>query len=158
MKKYTICALTLLAVLALSSCKTVSDVPADAIKFQGSHYKVIESKVSWHQAEDQCRKMGGMLASVKSAEVNDFIVKLGESKCMWIGASDEIKEGEWLWRDGSKLSYTKWAANEPDNWYGGKEHWMVIGWPGARYADGKWGDTQGFSQELIDGFVCEWTD
>ncbi len=158
MKKYSFICLSLLVALTFSACQSISNVPTDATEFQGHYYKVFESKVTWHQAEEQCRQMGGMLASVKSAEANDFIVKLSQAKGMWIGGSDEVKEGEWLWRDGSKLTYSKWASSEPDNWYDGKEHWTVIGWPGKRYADGKWGDTQAFSQEPIDGFVCEWTD
>ncbi|NQZ58953.1 MAG: hypothetical protein HRT88_15990 [Lentisphaeraceae bacterium] len=140
--------------LLLNSCSTSSSIPADAVKFQVDYYKFFDAPVSWHEAAEQCKKMGGQLVSVKSKQVNDFIVKLIAGKCVWLGASDQIKEGEWRWRDGSKATYTNWAGHEPDNWYDGKEHWVVVGWPG--YKSGEWGDTQPHSRKQINGFVCQW--
>ena len=32
----------------------------------------------------------------------------------WIGGSDLISEGTWLWNDGSPLDWTYWAAPNPD--------------------------------------------
>ena len=99
--------------------------------------------------------MGGMLASIKSKEANDFIIRLSSGKCLWLGGSDQIEEGVWLWRDGSPVSFTYWAPREPDDWKG-REDWLVIGWPGDRFKNGRWGDTKPFARSPIVGFICEW--
>lgn len=146
-----------LVLIVLSISCSSKKVPQDATEFEGHHYKVFYDSLSWQEAALKCKNMGGMLAAIKSKEVNDFIYKLGNGKCLWLGASDELKENEWLWRDGSIMTYSNWASHEPDNWYGGKEHWLVISWPSPEYKDGKWGDTQKTYREQIKGYVCEWT-
>lgn len=35
----------------------------------------------------------------------------------WIGLSDEIKEGTFVWGDGSKLDYTNWLDGEPNDFH-----------------------------------------
>ena len=85
-----------------SSLLHAAKIPEDSIEFKGKHYKVFEAKLSWHEAAKKCKEMGGILASVKSKKANDFIVKITGGKCVWLGASDETKEGEWLWQDGTK--------------------------------------------------------
>ena len=34
---------------------------------------------------------------------------------VWIGLNDVTKEGKFLWADGSHVTYTNWASNQPDN-------------------------------------------
>ncbi len=154
--KTTILKVLILITLSLSTSYTTDKVPKDAHEFKGHFYKVFDTSLSWQEAEQKCIDMGGILASVKSEEVNNFLYKLSKGKCLWLGASDELEEGQWIWRDGSPMNYTNWASKEPDNWYDGKEHWIVISWPSARYDNGKWGDTRDHKREQIVGFICEW--
>ena len=42
--------------------------PADAKEFRGKSYKVFRQQMSWHEARDECRKLGGHLAVVTTAE------------------------------------------------------------------------------------------
>ena len=130
------------------------DAPKDSTAFQGKLYKVFKAELTWHEAAKKCRDMGGILASAKSAEANAFLVKLAEGKCVWLGATDEVKEGEWLWQDGTKVTYSNWAKHEPDNWYGGKEHYLVLSWP--TYTKGEWGDARSIYKSKIYGYICEW--
>ena len=152
--------LSFVLVCCLTSCQTIvgervgASGRSGASEFEGRLYKVFVADLSWHEAEKQCIEMGGMLASVKSAAANDFMIELIGKHCVWLGGSDEVKEGEWFWRDGSRMIYHNWAKHEPDNWYDGKEHWLVAGW----YPDGTWGDTQGYFRKPVDGFVCEWVE
>ena len=154
MKKVLFIVTLLLVCISFTSNK----IPKDATVFQGHYYKIFDDTLSWKAAEQKCNAMGGMLASVKSEAVNDFIFKLSKGKCLWLGASDELKENEWLWRDGTPITYSNWAAHEPDNWFDGKEHWLVINWPSKEYKNGKWGDTQLHYRKQINGYVCEWVE
>ena len=62
---------------------------------------------------------------IESAEENDFLMKTfltASNGTYWIGLSDQVKEGEWIWTDGSLLvNYTNWVNNNPNN-LGGKQH------------------------------------
>ena len=54
---------------------------------------------------------------IKSKEVNDYVTeqlrryKAGEA---WIGATDTLIEGKFVWMDGSHVNYTNWGL-----WEGG---------------------------------------
>ena len=56
----------------------------------------------------------GTLASVPNDVTNEFLVKLTFDPA-WIGGNDLVKEGTWVWTDGSPWNYKKWAENEPNN-------------------------------------------
>ena len=154
MKRYTkLSALT--ALWLLFPNMTFAEALSDAVEFNGSYYKVIAIKGTWAQAEKRCREMGGMLASVKTKKVNDFIDKLTGKKCYWVGGNDLKKEGEWRWPDGSKVTYVSWSWGEPNDG-GGVEDAMVYSWRGK----GKMCDTRGSydgSGGRILGFICEWS-
>ncbi|XP_067915863.1 C-type lectin BjL-like [Heterodontus francisci] len=97
-----------------------------------SCYQVFDDKESWKTAEKYCEddEHSAHLASVMTEEHNTFLGKLIEQKGItdhsaWIGLSDRCKEGTFKWRDGSSLSFSKWASNQPDN-YQGKEHCVHI--------------------------------
>ncbi|KRX12317.1 Galactose-specific lectin nattectin [Trichinella nelsoni] len=64
--------------------------------------------------------MGGNLASIHSAKEQSFLrsymnrVSFGY-RLTWIGGHDGVKEGFWMWADGSRFDYQAWATNQPDN-------------------------------------------
>ncbi|KAK2830730.1 hypothetical protein Q5P01_018661 [Channa striata] len=81
---------------------------------------------TWQQSRDECRRQGGELVKIDSREEQEFLesivrkeMKDDEDK-FWIGLTDLVVEGRWLWVDGSELntSLTFWNRNEPDNWKG----------------------------------------
>ena len=71
-------------------------------------------------AELICLAKGGHLPVIDShyrqQRLQAFIAqeKL-TSDTFWLGASDEKKEGDWLWSDGSQWSYTHWGPGMPQN-------------------------------------------
>ncbi|XP_039674804.1 galactose-specific lectin nattectin-like isoform X2 [Perca fluviatilis] len=87
---------------------------------------------SWIDAENFCISAGGNLASIHSDEeqtfLKDFIKQVtGAYADSWIGGFDSVKEGTWMWADGSKFNYNIWAAGQPDNFRGG-ENCLVMNW------------------------------
>lgn len=81
-----------IVILLMSISCNSNKIPKDATLFKGHYYKVFYDSLSWKEAEHKCNVMGGILASVKNESVNDFIFKLSNGKCLWLGASDELKE------------------------------------------------------------------
>ena len=88
----------------------------------GSCYKVFTAPETWSNAQVNCKSLGAQLVKVESAEENDFVTKTfltASAVTYWIGLTDQVKEGEWIWTDGSPLgNYTNWGGNNPNNRYG----------------------------------------
>ncbi|XP_074523452.1 galactose-specific lectin nattectin-like [Halichoeres trimaculatus] len=75
----------------------------------------------WCEAETQCNKEGGNLASFhneKELEVlHHFVEDVGKGVGVWVGGYDAVREGSWKFSDGSKNAFKAWAAelrNDPD--------------------------------------------
>ncbi|MBI3519122.1 MAG: gliding motility-associated C-terminal domain-containing protein [Bacteroidetes bacterium] len=107
------------------------------------------------QAQAYAQTFGANLISVQSASENtDLVQALSNqgfsSNVIWIGFSDAITEGSFVWYDGSPISYTNWAAGEPNN-AGGNENCTQI------YTDGSWNDLNcsGYnSMSVIEVNLC----
>ena len=67
-----------------------------------------------HEAKLICEQLGGHLATISSAEENQFISS-GVHEDMWIGFTDEREEGVWEWVTGEDVEYTNWGSGEPNN-------------------------------------------
>ena len=94
----------------------------------------IHKQLNYKDAETECERASGKLASVHSSEENTFIFESLTKEVSWLGGNDMAVEGTWIWTDNTQWSYSNWARSEPNN-YGGFEHCLVIG----RY-DEKWND------------------
>ena len=137
-------------------------IPPDAIAFQKKRFKLFTEQLAWHDAKKKCRQMGGRLAEVRSKEENKFITTLvrgSQSDGIWLGATDEAKFGDWVWSDGSTISYKNWAANQPNN-FGGAEHYVMLL---VRDNTGQWWDQPnisglGLPTNWKTGYICEWDD
>ncbi|KAF3696632.1 Galactose-specific lectin nattectin [Channa argus] len=84
----------------------------------------------WAEAEVACIDIGGNLASIHTKEqytfIKDMIKRLtGKDGPTWVGGHDAVKEGVWLWSDGSKFDFKLWPAGEPNN-ARGVEHCMEL--------------------------------
>lgn len=86
----------------------------------GHNYYLLESGFSWTDAEAFAVTLGGHLASIGSAEENEFVRASvlrfdGTDRRGWIGFTDQVLEGTFAWSDGSAVTYTNWNAGEPNN-------------------------------------------
>ncbi|KAK7933327.1 hypothetical protein WMY93_004223 [Mugilogobius chulae] len=125
--------LTAPAVLS-APAKAESDrgCPEGWTRFGSRCFKYIQETKTWIDAEKSCQTLGANLASIHSAEEDDFILDMiqkatGARNRTWIGGSDAAKEGTWLWSDGSVWDYTAWHDGEPNN-VENKEHSLMVNW------------------------------
>ncbi|MBS0203574.1 MAG: protein kinase [Planctomycetes bacterium] len=134
-------------------------IPADAVTFQAKRFKLFTESVSWHDAKLKCREMGGQLAEVRSAAENEFLMNLAQSgdvDGVWLGATDELREGRWTWNDGSEVTYKNWSrlGKQPNNGgRSGNEHYLFMM---IVRETGKWGDLPAVPVDWHAGYVCEW--
>ncbi|XP_043980620.1 galactose-specific lectin nattectin-like [Gambusia affinis] len=92
---------------------------------------------SWIAAEKSCLLLGAHLASFRTTEEYLIITHLIRKKfkydvSTWVGAFDAVKEGRWMWSDGTGLCTRVWSLNQPKN-DGGNEHCMVVNLDGKEH-------------------------
>ncbi|XP_066270845.1 uncharacterized protein [Branchiostoma lanceolatum] len=125
-------------------------------------YKLVRAKVTWATADAECRKHGAGLTSITSLQENNFITSLitgAPTSEVWIGL---CKHGaSWKWQDGSRATYTNWAAGGPDNfegWICGTEKCTAIysksgkDWFDKKWPRGKWNDKRCWKKY---SYLCE---
>ena len=74
----------------------------------------IPAEFTWQQCRDSARALGGHLATIGTAEENDFLAALSEPHNSFLGATDEGSEGTWKWITNEEWNFETWAPGEPD--------------------------------------------
>ncbi|GFS16064.1 macrophage mannose receptor 1 [Elysia marginata] len=84
------------------------------------------------QAKDMClTQFGGHVAELRTEYQRQTVMSLIDAtgaRIVWIGASDEANEEEWLWlsnNDHAHIHSEWWASLQPDN-HNGVEHCLVM--------------------------------
>ena len=77
---------------------------------------------TWTEAEAEAVSKGGHLVTVNDAAeqaflVNTFLTGDFAQRPLWIGLTDQRKEGKFVWSSGSRLTYTNWnvSTHEPND-------------------------------------------
>jgi len=114
----------------------------------GRALKVFPAKKNWNDARKTCQLEGGDLVNVDHPVINAWLSeqdpKLG---VLWIGATDNAKEGTYVWTNGSPASKEFWWPGEPNNCCGG-QNCAVVNFK----KPGKW-DDQGCA--IKNSFACQ---
>lgn len=76
-------------------------------------YTYFRSKRTWKSASDYCKSQSGYLVSIESANENRFVFDLAchtPTFCghTWLGATDELVEGVWVWESGEPFEFQSW--------------------------------------------------
>ena len=121
------------------------------VSFKGHKYLVIGSNANWKEADALCKKMGGHLVYIETAEEMLFLAKTFPGLRLWVGASDAHKEGDWRWGNGKSVVRDLWFKGEPNNSYGIQHY--------ARLTTNN--DKGGLNDAPLNnggavGFICEW--
>jgi hypothetical protein len=164
----------LLAIPLVNAQDTDRDGLSDAYERGVGRYEVIAGSFTWHQARIDAESRGGHLATIVSSfEWADMKRVLGTAmlgKNLWLGATDELAEGNWRWVTGEPWNFTNWRVNEPGNdslgnGQGVPEHYLMIWGNETASRDGDqafWNDATVTGGVLArDGYILErgyWTD
>ncbi|XP_073730770.1 CD209 antigen-like protein C [Misgurnus anguillicaudatus] len=84
------------------------------IYYQSSFYFISSEKKSWTESRSYCIEKGADLIIINNKEEQDFIKDYLVEDGHWIGLSDSDVEGRWKWVDGSTLTTSFWASEEPN--------------------------------------------
>ncbi len=116
------------------------------IKYGSHRYLAICAPVNWHEAKEICEKMGGHLVYIETADEMAFLKKsIGNTRYLWVGATDEHKEGDWRWLNKRKVNPVFWAQGQPR--------------VGNRYNFAWFGRGEIVNRrdkDILHGFICEW--
>ena len=109
--------------------------------YNGHTYQFTSNNLlSWDQAEAEAIAHGGHLVTVNDAEENQWLLSVVGTSSIWIGFNDIQHEGQWVWADGSDVTYTHWVGGEPND-QGGEDFGSI-----SVYGAGMWSDLPVYSQ------------
>ena len=111
--------------------------------YGGHTYAPTDSSLTWSQTEAYAQAFGGHLAMINDAAENEWIRTTFSASFgnLWIGFTDQVTEGTFLWSSGQAASYTNWASGQPNNyddWWGGSDANCAV-----FQTDGNWNDLRG---------------
>jgi hypothetical protein len=125
-------------------------IPAAAKRFQRHSYLAVHiHNITWEDARDLCKEMGGYLAVINSPQEFNFLYSLvgpaPPDRNLWIGAAKV--RGNWQWGDGRAIESGYWVNKKPSLK------------PGLNYAyinsiGSIWNARS--PHHNIPGFICEW--
>ncbi|XP_015355533.1 mannose-binding protein A-like [Marmota marmota marmota] len=96
------------------------------------------------KAKAWCTELQATVAAPKNAEENKNIQQVARDNA-FLGITDEVTEGQFMYVTGGRLTYSNWKASEPNN-YGSGEDCVIL------LKDGLWNDVSCSSSHLV---VCE---
>ena len=105
-------------------------------------YKLYKEKKNWTEANAQCEKDGGHLASILSPEEYKAAVDVVGTKYAWIGGRKKAENDPWQWADGSDWGFSEWQNGKPNGWP----------WRCANMNKKKWSDFKCASEQ---SFLCQ---
>jgi Lectin C-type domain len=111
------------------------------------------SAETWFEAEAEAVSMGGHLVTINDAVeqaflVNTFLTGDFAQRPLWIGLSDQRKEGRFVWSSGTRLTFINWnvATREPNDCCTRAKHeedYVAMNWHHAYLSSepmGTWND------------------
>ena len=99
-------------------------------------------------ARSAANSMGGYLVAINDAAEQAWLgANFGVGR-FWIGLSDEITEGTFLWDSGEPFIYSNWCAGEPNNAGGIEDYAEILG-------GGCWNDQPANGNFLIAEGIVE---
>ena len=118
----------------------------------GKCYKRGPAADNYEAAKATCESDSGNLASVSSELENNLVASVltadGNTNNGWLGATDTVTEGSWVWEDGTAWDYNNWWATSNGGTAGGTSQNCLQ----LRRVDNTWDDTKCTAEKW---FVCK---
>lgn len=144
-----------------SNCRVqCSEYDADARQSDRHHCYAGYGDLAFQDARQDCVRRKGHLATIASADENEFVqMFVNDSK--WVGGFEDVAEnakgnGDYGWVSGEPFDYTNWDSGEPNR----EEYRCLLRLDPRCYehcvailGDGSWADRR---CDMADGYVCEW--
>ena len=92
----------------------------------GTCFQFFTGPASFPDAETACETGGAHLAKVSNAGQNGVVAQLSTGVVAFIGATDAVTEGTFLWKDGTPLTYMNFRTGEPNNGSGQYEEDCLV--------------------------------
>lgn len=116
--------------------RAIVEIPAVKSPANGHIYLATGPVPDVFAARERARKMGGRLVTIDDAAEQAFLnASFPTNQRYWIGLSDEVTEGTFLWDSGSTSTYSNWFVGQPNN-SAGIEDWTYMN----HLPTGEWND------------------
>ncbi|KAK3586027.1 hypothetical protein CHS0354_033152 [Potamilus streckersoni] len=93
-----------------------------------------ESNYNWEQARIVCESEGSDLLVVDNRPLMEFVSHILDKNVTnkrdeqyWIGATDKVQEGNFVWVNGQQVGNNSWHSTEPNN-ADGDEDCVALWW------------------------------
>nr|XP_009935902.1 PREDICTED: CD209 antigen-like protein A [Opisthocomus hoazin] len=84
--------------------------------FEKSCYSFSTEMMSWADAKESCADQGAHLVIVNSELEQEFLKdNINSSRTYWLGVTDQLEEGIWVWTNGERTSisyFNTWKENK----------------------------------------------
>jgi hypothetical protein len=136
----------------------ISPPPGSIVNPANGHaYLLTTTAMNFNAARALAASMGGHLVTITSSAEQAFVVanfSVNYSftygfgvQAAWMGLSDEITEGTFLWDTGETSSYKNWYIGQPDNYGGNQDAGRIYLLQGLLFQYGCWDDQFASSSE-----------
>ena len=140
----------------------VAEVRSEDVDPPQPNFKLVDFSGNWYEARDEALAQGGQLASFADpGEWDSMVAQIGssnlENRNIWLGGTDEAREGDWKWSSGERFTYDRWAGptnghnGNPNNGEGEGQHHLIL-WDESG-SDLEWDDY--FGDQTLEAFVLE---
>ncbi|MGK7898933.1 MAG: PQQ-dependent sugar dehydrogenase [Xenococcus sp. (in: cyanobacteria)] len=115
--------------------------------FNGNQYLLTSDILTWQQAQAEAENLGGNLVTINDRSEETWLRNsFGNVEQLWIGFNDNETEGQFQWSSEQAVTYTNWAAGEPND-FDGVQDFAVLNFGGA----GEWDDA--FNNNIFRGII-----
>lgn len=135
----------LLALALVYPCS--AGCPRGWTRYDGVCFIFPRAKLTWIDANHHCRKLHprATVAVAKTARLWNY-VKSKLPKTYWLGMTDRVTQGRWLWEDGTVARNIRWYSGEPND----KSHLEDCG----LILNGRLVDAECHTRRFLERFAC----